>query len=126
MTELEKTALDRGRTDCISLTHDLDLDLRPTTFTSNPLQATIMMYSLAKVQGQRSVGSEDRVETIQRTEAIALPAALMRLVTMLPCLLHHTLDKCTSKLTTIVCLCGNAEASGERYTSSHESVHRCR
>ena len=27
--QLEKTALDRGRTDHISLTHDLDLDPRP-------------------------------------------------------------------------------------------------
>ena len=27
--QLEKSALNRGRTDNISLTHDLDLDLRP-------------------------------------------------------------------------------------------------
>ena len=26
-SKLEKTALDRGRTDCISLTHDFDLEL---------------------------------------------------------------------------------------------------
>ena len=33
------------------------------TLTFNPLQAMVMTHSLAKVQGQRSVGSEDRVET---------------------------------------------------------------
>ena len=37
----------------------------------------VMTYSWAKVQGQWSAGSEDRVETV---EAIALPAALMRSV----------------------------------------------
>ena len=42
------------------------------------------MTSHAKVQGQRSVGSEDRVETNgpmdKRMEAIALPLTLMRSV----------------------------------------------
>ena len=37
-------------------------------------------YSHAKVQGQQSVVSEDKVETNGRTEAIALPAALIRSV----------------------------------------------
>ena len=41
-----------------------------------------MTYSRAKVQGQRSVGSEDRVETNRRThgwtKAIALPPTLKR------------------------------------------------
>ena len=40
-----------------------------------------MAYSLAKVQGQQSVGSEDRVETNgwtdRRMEVIALPTSLM-------------------------------------------------
>ena len=45
-----------------------------------------MTYSRAKVQGQRSGGSEDRVKTIDGqtdrwTEAIALPSSLIRLVT---------------------------------------------
>ena len=66
-----------GRTDQISLTKTLtttyDLDLQP-------LRAMIMTYSHAKVQGQRSIGSEDRVETNERTEAISLPPSLMRSV----------------------------------------------
>ena len=43
-----------------------------------------MTYSDAEVQGQRSVGSQDRVETNGqregRTEVIALPAGLMQSV----------------------------------------------
>ena len=43
-----------------------------------------MTYIQAKVHGQRSVGSEDRVETNGRTdrrmEVIALPPTLMRSV----------------------------------------------
>ena len=43
-----------------------------------------MNYSQVKVQGQQSVGSEDRVETNGQTDgqmqAIALPATLMRSV----------------------------------------------
>ena len=38
------------------------------TLTFNPLRAMVMTYSQAKVQGQRSVGSEDRVETNGRTD----------------------------------------------------------
>ena len=45
-----------------------------------------MTYSRAKVQGQRSVFSEDGVKTNgrmdRRTEAIALPPSLMRSVTI--------------------------------------------
>ena len=52
------------------------------TLTFNPLRAIVMTYS--HVQGQRSVGSEDRVETNgrmdRRTEAIELPPSLMRSV----------------------------------------------
>jgi len=33
------------------------------TLTFNPLQAMVMTYLHAKVQGQQSVGSEGRVET---------------------------------------------------------------
>ena len=33
------------------------------TLTFNPLQAVVMTYSNAKVQGQQSIGSKDRVET---------------------------------------------------------------
>ena len=47
------------------------------TLTCNPLRVIVITYSHAKVQGQRSVGSEDRVETNGRTdrltEAISLP-----------------------------------------------------
>ena len=43
-----------------------------------------MTYSHAKVQGQWSAGSKDRVETDGQTEAIALPAALMQSVRYLP------------------------------------------
>ena len=50
------------------------------TLTFNPLRAIVMIYSCAKVQGQRSVGSKDRVETDRRTEATALPPSLMRSV----------------------------------------------
>ena len=56
------------------------------TLTFNLLQIMVMAYSHAKVQGQRSVASEDRVETNGRTNrragAIALPPTLMRSVTM--------------------------------------------
>ena len=49
--------------------------------TFNPLPAMVMTYSHAKVQGQQSVDFQDKVETTdRRTEAIALPAALMRSV----------------------------------------------
>ena len=60
MTEnRKKTALDRGRTDRICL----------TTLTFNPLRAMMVMtYSHANVQGQRPVGSEDRVESNRRTD----------------------------------------------------------
>ena len=54
-TELEKTALDRGRTYRISLTHDLDLDFQS-------LRAVAITYLHANFQSQQSVGSEDRVE----------------------------------------------------------------
>ena len=54
------------------------------TLTFNPLPAVAIADSHAKVQGQRSVGSENRVHgnkrTERRTEPIALPAALMRSV----------------------------------------------
>jgi len=33
------------------------------TLTFYPLRAMVMIYSRAKVQGQRSIGSEDRVKT---------------------------------------------------------------
>ena len=57
----KKTSLDRGRTDRISLTYDLDLDLQAPASYGHDL------YAHAKVQGQRSVGSEDRVETNGRS-----------------------------------------------------------
>ena len=38
------------------------------TLTFNPLRAVVMSYSYAKVHGQRSVSSEDRVETNGRTD----------------------------------------------------------
>ena len=63
-----KIAFDR-----IGLTHDLDLDLWPWPMTLTydldlqSLRAIVITYSLAKVQGRRSVGSEDRVETNGRT-----------------------------------------------------------
>ena len=50
----------------------------------NPLQAMVMTYSRAKVQGQQSVGSKDTVETSGQTngqtEVIALPPTLMESV----------------------------------------------
>ena len=46
----------------MTLTYDLDLQL-----TFDPLRATLITYSHAKVQDQRSVGSEYRVETNGRT-----------------------------------------------------------
>ena len=58
--KLEKTALDRGQTNCSS--HE------SITLTFNPLRVTVMTYSQAKVQGQQSAGSEDRVETNRWTD----------------------------------------------------------
>ena len=44
----------------------------------------VMTYSYAKVQGQQSVGSKDKMEANGRidgrTEAIALPAALTKVI----------------------------------------------
>jgi len=51
------------------------------TLTFNPLWAMVMTYSLAKVQGQRWLGSKDRVETNGRTAAIPLPPSLKLSVT---------------------------------------------
>ena len=62
----KRTALDRGRTNRICLTNDLDIDL--TTLTFNPLRAMVMTYSHANVEGQRSAGPEDKVETNGRTD----------------------------------------------------------
>ena len=39
------------------------------TLTFNPLQAMVMTYSSAKVQYQRSVGSEDKLKTNGQTDA---------------------------------------------------------
>jgi len=54
------------------------------TLTFNRLRPMAMTYSHAKVQCQRSIGFEDRVETNGQTdgrsEAIALPPSLMRSV----------------------------------------------
>ena len=59
----------------LTLTYDPDLQ---------SLRAMVMTYSRAKVEGQRSVGSEDTVETNGRTDgqtgAIALPPVLTRSV----------------------------------------------
>ena len=60
----------------MTLTYDLDLQF---------LRVIVMTYLDAQVERQRSVGSEDRVETKERTdgrtEAIALPPpSLMRSV----------------------------------------------
>ena len=69
--EVGLTALARPTT--LTLIYDLDLQ---------SLRAMFITYSHAKVQGQRSVGSEEKVEsdgqTDKQTEAIALPAALMQ------------------------------------------------
>ena len=76
----KNTAIDRGLTDRFNLTHDLELDY--DFKLKSP--AMVMIYSRAKVQGQPSVGSEDRVETKGRTdgqtEAIALSLVLTRSV----------------------------------------------
>jgi len=54
------------------------------TLTFNPRRAMVMTDIQAKGQGQRSVGSKDRVETDGRTDgqtqAIALPSSLTRSV----------------------------------------------
>ena len=53
-----------------------------------------MTYSHAEVQGQRSVGAENRVETSRwtdgRTEAIALPPTLMRSITTSTTVFYRT------------------------------------
>ena len=81
----KKTALDRGRTDCISLTYDLWP--WPMTLTFNPLRAMVMTYLLAKVQTYgRSVSKIEWKQmyrqTDRRTEVIALPPTLMQSVKM--------------------------------------------
>jgi len=52
----------------------------PVTFSFNHLRAMVVTHTHAKDQGQRSVGSKDKVETDgqtdRRTKAIALPAVL--------------------------------------------------
>ena len=59
-----------------------------------------MTYSRAKVQCQRSVASEDRAETNEqtdgRTEAIALPAALMRSITRSPAVAEGPRERAVS------------------------------
>ena len=50
------------------------------TLIFNPLGAVIMTYLHAKDQGRSLVGSQDRVNTNGRTDAIALPDSLMRSV----------------------------------------------
>ena len=73
--QLEETALDRGRTDrsclttILTLTYDIDLK-SPASYGVD------MIYSRAKVQGQRSVGSEDRVETNGQTDRSDLITSL--------------------------------------------------
>ena len=57
-SKLQKSSFNRGRTDRIDLTHDLDLQ-SPASY-GHGLHA--------KVQGQRLVGSEDKVETNGRTD----------------------------------------------------------
>ena len=56
----KKTALDRGQTNHISLTHNLDLAY---DLDLQSLQAMVMAYSQAKIRGQWSVTSEDKVKT---------------------------------------------------------------
>ena len=46
----------------------LNLSTLPLTLTFNPMRATVMTYSHAEVQGQRSVGSKDGVEADGRTD----------------------------------------------------------
>ena len=38
------------------------------TLTINPVRAMVMIYLQAKVQGQQSISSEDRVETNRRMD----------------------------------------------------------
>ena len=78
LSNQKKTAPDGGLTNHVSLTMTLTLTYDPDL---QSLPAMVMTYSQAKVQGLRSVGSEDRVKTNNRTDAIALPAALMRSIT---------------------------------------------
>ena len=70
----------------MTLTYDTDLQT---------MRAMVMIYSHAKIQGQWSVGFEDRVKTNKRTdrwtEAIALPPFLIRY--------DKTILMCAQKLT---------------------------
>ena len=74
--QLDITTLDRGLIDRISLTHDLDCDI-------HTLRAMVMTNPHAKVQGQRSVGSEGRVETNGQTDG-RIPTEGRRLLHYLP------------------------------------------
>ena len=84
----------------------MTLTLALFTLTFNPPGAMVTIYSHAKVQSQRSVDSEDRVEkktdgrtdkgTDGRTEAIALPPTLMRSVIKLTNLINTRIIHCVS------------------------------
>jgi len=71
--KLDKTALNQDWTYRISLTDDLDVQ-SPASYGHDLLTC--------KSSRSRSVGSEDTVQANGRTEAIALPAALTRSVTI--------------------------------------------
>ena len=60
-TRKQAISVGRGQTDRISLTHDVTLTHDLQSQSWEPL------YSHAKDQGRRSVGSKDRMETIGRT-----------------------------------------------------------
>ena len=85
INELERTAFDRGQTDHISLARDLDIDLWPWTSIHCELcscpthmqKFKVNDQSVTKIEWKQTDGQTDR-----RTEAIALPAALMRSVTI--------------------------------------------
>ena len=62
---LENKSPSIDQTDRISLALDLDFVRSPESYGHD--------YTRAEVHGQRSIGSEDRLETDGRTEAIALP-----------------------------------------------------
>jgi len=82
ITNWEKTSIDRGRTERISLTHDLDLDLHVSPWPSIPckLWSWPTHKQKFKVNGQsvpKIEWKQTDARTDGRTEAITLPRSLM-------------------------------------------------
>ena len=76
--KVEKTALDRGRTDRIRVTHDTDLDLQsPASYCHDLLTCKCSRSAVSRL---RRESADTNGRTDGRTDTIALPPTLMRSV----------------------------------------------